>query len=97
MNDTEKFLENYFAQNREIAEKEYTFRALPIGSSITIVERKYIDISHVNYWIDGDGNHIYKVYMRNGEILDVDNLSFNTEYCPHGVNVINEVCKREYL
>lgn len=97
MNSTEKFLENYFAQNREIAEKGYTFRALPIGSLIAITERKYIDISHVNYWIDAEGNRIYKVYMRNGEILDVDNSSFNTEYCPYGINVINEVRKREYL
>ncbi len=98
MINTEKLLENYFAHNKEIANRGYTFKVLPMnGSPIAVMERQYIDISYVNYWMDEHKNPIYKVYMRNGEILDVDNSSFNTEYCPHGVNVINEVCKREYL
>lgn len=96
-NEIEEFFTSYFAHNKEIAEKGYSFRAYLKDAQTVIEDKKYIDISHVNYWIDGDGNRIYKVYMRNGEILDVDNSSFNTEYCPHGVNVINEVCKREYL
>lgn len=92
------FIENYFAWNRELAEKGYAFEAyIHKQDQITVETRKYIDISYVNYWTDRQEKRIYKVHMRNGEVLDVDNAKFDEEYCPHGVNVINEVTKEEYL
>ena len=91
-----EFFTKYLAHNREIAEKGYTFEICNENQEV-VGERKYIDISYVNYWIDKDENTIYKVYMRSGDSFYVKNENFNTEYCPHGVNVINEVCKRESL
>lgn len=97
-NETEHFFENYFSHNKEIAEKGYSFKVYSQkDNQIVIEEKKYIDISYVNFWIDKNGDIIYKVHMRNGNAYDVDNESFNKEYCPHGVNVISEVYKREYL
>lgn len=91
-------LENYFMWNRGLLDKNYTFEVcVERGNRIEVMGKKYIDISHVNYWIDKKGNIVYKVHMRNGDSFSVDNDNFKLEYCPHGINVINEVCKREYL
>lgn len=66
------FIESYFAWNRELMEKGYTFEAyIHKHDQIIIETRKYIDISYVNYWTDKQEKRIYKVYMQNGEILDV--------------------------
>lgn len=97
-NEIEQFFTDYFSHNKEIAEKGYSFMAYFQKDNQPVVdEKKYMDISYVNYWIDKNGDTIYKVYMRNGNAYDVDNKSFDTKYCPHGVNVISEVFKREYL
>ncbi len=79
--------------------KEYTFEAyIDNGTQRIVVERKYNDISYVNYWIDKDGKAKWKVYMDNGESLYlVDDSKFCQELCPIGVNVINEVIEEEYL
>lgn len=91
-------LENYFMWNRGVLDKNCVFEVcVERGDCIEVMEKKYIDISHVNYWIDKEGNTVYKVHMRNGDAFSVDNDNFKKEYCPHGVNVINEVCKKEYL
>lgn len=66
-------------------------------NQLKIEKKRYIDISYINFWTDKKGNCVYKVYMRDGKILDVDNSTFDLKYCPYGVNVINEVTKREYL
>lgn len=92
------FIENYFAWNKELIEKGHAFEVyIYKQEQINIETRKYIDISYVNYWTNKQGCRIYKVHMRNGEVLDVDNEKFNEKYCPHGVNIINEVRKEEYL
>lgn len=93
-----QFFTSYFLHNKDIVEKGYLFTSYGDSENHDIAEqRKYIDISYVNYWIDEQGNPIYKVHMKNGESFDVDNQKFNRAHCLHGVNLINEVCKREYL
>lgn len=91
-----EFFMSYLAHNKEIAEKGYTFETCNENQEV-VGKEKYIDISYIKYWVDGDGNAIYKVYMKDGQSLNVKNESFNREYCPHGINIINEVCKRESL
>lgn len=79
--------------------EKYTFTVIVRNEEKeTIEERYYSDISYVNFWINSKGSPIYKVYMRNGERLFVaDNQIFREDYVPCGVNVINEVRRKEYL
>ncbi len=77
----------------------YTFKAIiqKYDQKIT-EERHYEDISYVNFWTDKNGNVKYRIYTKNGEALFLaDNEKFHREYCPCGVNVINEVIKEKYL
>ena len=84
------FIEDYFACNKKLIEKGYAFEAyIHRQNQKTVETRRYIDISYVNYMTNKQEDRIYKVHMRNGEVLDVN--------CPHGVNIINEVTKEEYL
>lgn len=72
-----------------------TFSALINGIE---EEKRYNDINYVNFWIDKEGNPIYKVYLMNGEsVFLANNLEFDTELLPMRINVINEVVKKEYL
>ena len=61
-------------------------------------ERYYEDISYVNFWTDKNGNTKYRIYMKNGDALFLaDDSKFKREYCPYGVNVVNEVVREKYL
>ena len=63
-----------------------------------IEERYYKDISYVNFWTDKNDNTKYRIYMKNGEVLFLaDDSKFKREYCPYGVNVVNEVVREKYL
>lgn len=77
----------------------HIFKAIiQIYDQTIIEERCYEDISYVNFWTDKNGNVKYRIYTKNGEALFLaDNEKFHREYCPCGVNVINEVIKEKYL
>ena len=63
-----------------------------------IEERYYEDISYVNFWNDKNGNTKYRIHMKNGDALFLaDDSKFKREYCPYGVNVVNEVVREKYL
>ena len=79
--------------------RNYTFKAITEKDNQKITEERYYkDISYVNFWIDETGKPKYRIYMMNGEVLFLaDNSKFKREYCPCGVNVVNEVVREKYL
>lgn len=52
----------------------------------------------MNFWTDKNGNTKYRIHMKNGDALFLaDDSKFKREYCPYGVNVVNEVVREKYL
>lgn len=95
--NSELYLERYFIGLLRQREGGHTFNALTDNQK-EIEKRNYNDISYVNYWIDTQGKKIYKIHMKTGEAVDLqDNSDFQEKYCPVGINFMNGVSQREYL
>lgn len=79
--------------------RNYTFKAIIEKDNQKITEERYYkDILYVNFWTDKNDNTKYRIFMKNGEVLFLaDNSKFKREYCPCGVNVVNEVVREKYL
>lgn len=79
--------------------KENESKTFSVVLNNTKEERQYNDILHVNYWISKKtGRIIHKVYMRNGEILYLDNdPNFDKSCVPMGINNVEKVRLKRYL